>query len=206
MGAMTTTAARGDNRDESRDAVSPQDMTGRSEAALTDPVDWARHFWRRQGLGDSEDAFLAMSSLMRLHRLMVDALESKLRSHELNIIDYMLLMTLHLSETGIRLISQLARSLLIHATTATLATDRLESRKLVARSPHPTDRRATLVSLTPVGRALAIRVTDDLREISFGLPNSTLEDQRTVVAVLGRLRLAIGDTDSPIKAIPVLVS
>jgi DNA-binding MarR family transcriptional regulator len=184
--------------------ASPRETTGRDSTGISDPVDWARHFWRRQGLGDSEDAFLAMSSLLRLHRLMVDAIEARLRVHELNLIDYMLLMTLYLSETGTRLISQLARSLLIHATTATLATDRLESRKLVARSPHPTDRRATLVSLTPAGRALAGRVTDDLREISFGLPGSSIEDQRTVVTVLGRLRLAAGDTDLPLRAIPVL--
>jgi DNA-binding MarR family transcriptional regulator len=202
---MKGTVAGDDREGKKGMLVSPQeDMTGRG--GLTDPVDWARHFWRRQGLGDSEDAFLAMSSLMRMHKLMTDALETQLRTHELNVIDYMLLMTLYLSETGTRLISQLARSLLIHATTATLATDRLESRELVARNRHPTDRRATLVSLTPAGRALATQVTADLSQINFGLPGSSLEDQRTVVAVLSRLRLAAGDTESPFKAVPVLAT
>jgi DNA-binding MarR family transcriptional regulator len=82
----------------------------------------------------------------------------------------------------------------------------LESRGLVARNPHPTDRRATLVSLTPGGRALATLVTDDLRQTNFGLPGSSLEDQRTVVSVLSRLRLAAGDTDAPFKAIPALAT
>lgn len=177
----------------------PRKPTGQGAAELTDPVDWARHFWRRHGLGDSEDAFIAMSSLLRMHRLMVDAVEGTLRAHELNLTDYMLLMTLQLSETGTRLISQLGRSLLIHATTATLATDRLESRDLIARSPHPTDRRATLVTITPAGRALAARATNDLRDIGFGLADSTVDDQRDLIDVLARLRRAAGDTEAPLK-------
>src|SRR4051794_22182872 len=104
-------------------AAPPQVSPGSGSGGHTDPVDWARHFWRRHGLGKHEDAFVAMSSVLRFHRLMTDAVEAELRPFKLNLTDYMLLMTLQLSETGTRLISQLARSLLVHATTATLATD-----------------------------------------------------------------------------------
>ena len=173
---------------------------GRAQAnAPTDPVDWARHFWRRHGLGDNEDAFIAMSSVLRFHRIMVDAVEVGLSSHKLNLTDYMLLMTLQLSETGTRLISQLARSLIVHATTATLATDRLESRGLIERSPHPTDRRATLVSITGAGRTLVSETTDTLREREFGFAGSSVEEQRELIEVLATLRLAAGDTDTPAK-------
>lgn len=177
-----------------------KETTGQQKDVLTDPVDWARHFWRRHGLGDHEDAFIAMSSLLRLHRLMTDTVESKLRPQKLNLTDYMLLMTLQLSETGTRLISQLARTLMVHATTATLATDRLESRGLIERGPHPTDRRATLVSITSAGRTLVGEATDALRETEFGLSGSTADDQRELSDVLARLRLAAGDTDTPLKA------
>lgn len=166
---------------------------------LTDPVDWARHFWRRHGLGEHEDAFIAMSSALRFHRIMVDTIETQLRPIKLNLTDYMLLMTLLLSETGTRLISQLARSLLVHATTATLATDRLENRGLIKRSPHPTDRRATLVSITEPGRTLVQEATDALRGTEFGITGSTPDDQRELADVLSRLRLAAGDSDSPLK-------
>lgn len=179
-------------------ATTPKGTT-KDSTTLTDPIDWARHFWRRHGLGDHEDAFIAMSSTLRFHRLMVEAVENELRAHQLNLTDYMLLMTLLLSETGTRLISQLARSLLVHATTATLATDRLESRGLIVRSPHPTDRRATLVSITPAGRKLVGEATDALRDIHFGFPDSTIEDQRKLSEVLARLRLAAGDSDTPLK-------
>lgn len=177
----------------------PKKTDGQASTALTDPVDWARHFWRRHGLGDHEDAFIAMSSVLRIHRLMVDTVETELRPHKLNITDYMLLMTLQLSETGTRLISQLARSLLVHATTATLATDRLETRGLIERGPHPTDRRATLVTITSAGRKLVTQATDTLRASEFGISGSTADDQRELADVLARLRLAAGDTDSPLK-------
>jgi DNA-binding MarR family transcriptional regulator len=175
-------------------------MTSAATASLTDPVDWARHFWRRHGLGEHEDAFVAMSSMLRFHRLMVEAVETELRPFKLNLTDYMLLMTLQLSETGTRLISQLARNLLVHATTATLATDRLENRGLIARNPHPTDRRATQVSITSAGRKLVGEVTDALRGIEFGLVDSSIQEQRELTEILSTLRLAAGDNDTPLKA------
>ena len=178
--------------------VRPPDP-GTSATGLNDPLDWARYFWHRQELGDHEEAFLAMSSLLRYQRLMVEAAESALRPHGVGLTDYMLLMTLRLSETGTRLISQLARSLLIHATTATLACDRLENGGLVQRSPHPTDRRATLVALTAVGRTLADDATESLRECTFGFPRSSPEEQRALIAALARLRANAGDTDAPLK-------
>jgi DNA-binding MarR family transcriptional regulator len=181
-------------------AAPRQVSPGPGSGGHTDPVDWARHFWRRHGLGEHEDAFVAMSSVLRFHRLMTDAVEAELRPFKLNLTDYMLLMTLQLSETGTRLISQLARSLLVHATTATLATDRLENRDLIARNPHPTDRRATQVSITAAGRDLVAGVTDALRAVEFGLVGSTVEEQRQLTDILGELRQVAGDSDTPVNS------
>ncbi|MWA03239.1 MarR family transcriptional regulator [Actinomadura sp. LD22] len=164
-----------------------------------DPIDWARHFWRRHGLGESEEAFIAMSSVLRFHRLMVDAAETALRPHKLNITDYMLLMTLQLSETGTRLISQLARSLMVHASTATLAIDRLQAQGVIQRTPHPTDRRAIQVTITAQGRTLLAQATASLREVEFGLTGSHPDEQHTLTDTLARLRLAAGDEDAPLK-------
>ncbi|MDP9182146.1 MAG: MarR family transcriptional regulator [Actinomycetota bacterium] len=162
---------------------------------ITDPVDWARHYWRKQGLGGGEDAFIAMSSVLRFHRLMTESVEEELKKHKLNLTDYMLLMTLQLSETGTRLISKLARNLLVHATTATLATDRLEARGLLERAPHPTDRRATLVSITDDGRKLVQSASHALDELDFGLAGTSNADRAELVEVLARLRAASGDQD-----------
>lgn len=160
-----------------------------------DPVEWARHFWREQGLGSGEDAFIAMSSVLRFHRMMTESVETELKMHKLNLTDYLLLMTLQLSETGTRLISKLARNLLVHATTATLATDRLEARGLLARAPHPTDRRATLVSITEEGRTLVRGASEALSALDYGLAGTSKADRAELVEVLARLRAASGDQD-----------
>jgi DNA-binding MarR family transcriptional regulator len=161
---------------------------------LTDPVAWAGHYWDQQGLEGDDRRFLAMSSLLRLERLVVDTVESELKKQGLNLTDYLLLMTLLLSENGTRLISSLARSLLVHATTATLATDRLEAREMLFRSPHPTDRRATCVTVTPLGTSTARGATRALSEIDFGLAGTTPADLDDFVASLSQIRQAVGDT------------
>ncbi|MGQ0632563.1 MAG: MarR family winged helix-turn-helix transcriptional regulator [Sporichthyaceae bacterium] len=158
-----------------------------------DPVEWARLFWREQGLGDGEDAFIAMSSVLRFHRLMSVAIEDELKKHKLNLTDYMLLMTLQLSRSGTRSVSRLARSLLVHATTATLATDRLEARGLLVRGPHPSDRRATLVTITDDGRDLVREASASLSAFEFGLAGTSPADRADLTEVLARLRAATGD-------------
>lgn len=53
---------------------------------------------------------------------------------------------------------RLADLLQCDASTATTMVDRLEKRGLVRRVPHPTDRRAKIIQLTPEGCALRDRV------------------------------------------------
>lgn len=52
--------------------------------------------------------------------------------------------------------SALSRSLLVTAGNVTGIVARLEGRGLLARRPHPTDRRAFVLTLTPKGRKLAL--------------------------------------------------
>lgn len=168
--------------------------TGTQAAAeKPDPIDWTRARWQQSGLGEHEDAFLAMGSMMRLHRLMADGIESTLKPLQLNVTDFMLMVTLELNEEHSLLISRLARSLLVHATTATLAVDRLEARELLRRSPHPTDRRAIQVSLTDAGRRLVREGKDRLAEVQFGLPGTSVEAQRRLLKVLDQTRQLLGD-------------
>jgi DNA-binding MarR family transcriptional regulator len=165
---------------------------------ITDPVDWAGHYWERQKLDGDPSRFLALTSLLRFERIVADQVEGELKKHGLNITDYLMLMTLQLSESGTRLISSLARNLLVHATTATLATDRLEDRGLLFRSPHPTDRRATCVTITDAGRDTVNKATRALSEAGFGMTGSTEKMVDDLMAVLTAMRDAAGDT-KPIR-------
>jgi DNA-binding MarR family transcriptional regulator len=160
---------------------------------VSDPIEWARHYWRKYDLDGSEQRFLVMSSLLRYHRIVVETVERELRSHELNLTDYLLLMTLELSESGTRLISSLARNLMVHPTTATLATDRLESKKMLFRSPHPTDRRAICVTISDLGRQLVHDATVSLDAVDFGFVGSTEATVAMLSEVLATLRVAASD-------------
>ncbi len=159
-----------------------------------DPVDWARLYWREQGYGPAgEDAFTVMCSVLRFHRLMTEGIEAELKKHKLNLTDYTVLMSLVLSKE--QSISVLARGLMIHSTTATLVADRLENRGLITRRAHPTDRRATLISMSAAGRKLVDKATQALIDKEFGLQATSASDRLELVGVLARLRLAAGDHD-----------
>ena len=160
---------------------------------LSDPVDWARHYWEQQELDGDEQRFLALTSLLRYQRIVADEVETELKKHGLNMTDYLLLMTLQLSEHGTRLISSLARNLMVHATTATLATDRLEARKLLERSPHPTDRRAPGVKSTSPGRTVVAGAPRALTAVGCGLPGSTPKDVTRLRDALTAMRQSAGD-------------
>jgi DNA-binding MarR family transcriptional regulator len=55
-------------------------------------------------------------------------------------------------------LNELARSMTVDAPAATVAVNDLVKRGLVVRTPHPTNGRVKLVSITPEGRALVARV------------------------------------------------
>lgn len=57
-------------------------------------------------------------------------------------------------ENGARTLSELADDMGTDAPAATVLINALEQRGLVKRVPHPTDRRAKQVSLTPAGRRM----------------------------------------------------
>jgi DNA-binding MarR family transcriptional regulator len=163
---------------------------------MTDPIELVRYYWPREQAGDG-DSFLAMSSVLRLHQLMIRNIERELKPLQLSLTGYLLLMTLLLSERGSRLLSRLARNLIIHPTTVTLTVDRLEGQQLVVRSPHPTDRRATCVSITCSGRALARQATARLQSVNFGLLAADPARLAQTVQLLATVRTALGDTDQP---------
>lgn len=163
------------------------DTTARTSPAGGDPIDWARDHWADRGLGSGADQFIATAGVLRYSRLMVQRAESELRGHGLNLTDYMLLMSLILSPEGARPVGSLARTLLLHTTTATTATDRLEIRGLLVRRPDATDRRTTLVSITEAGRELGREATATLCGVDFGLGSPGGAEQHELLTLLTAL-------------------
>lgn len=171
-----------------------------AEAELTDlqkqdPMEWVKFYWE-QNSAEDPSRFLAMSSILRLHALMTSTMESVLKqSFKLGLTDYLMLKTLELSDTGTRLLSRVAWNLLVHATTVTIITDRLEKRGLLAREAHPSDRRATLVTISPEGRKLVAEATKALSEVDYGLTGLSATDALELVEMLAHVRRGAGDQD-----------
>lgn len=69
----------------------------------------------------------------------------------------------------------LAERMHCEASNATFVADRLEEMGLLERRPHPTDRRAKLLHLTPAGAAMRRKV---VRQLGIDSPLARLDDEQ----------------------------
>lgn len=131
----------------------------------------------------------AMCSVLRLHHLMTSVIDAELKTgFRLRLIDYLTLRALGDSDSATEPLGRLAHQLDVHATTITIATERLREKNLVRRRAHPSDRRATLVTLTREGRALAADATATLNMADFGLTGLTPSQTRSLIGLADRVR------------------
>jgi DNA-binding MarR family transcriptional regulator len=104
----------------------------------------------------------------------------------LNYVRVRLLGDLHCS--GPQKMGALAEDLGLTARNMTAAVDALESEGLVQRKAHPTDRRATLVELTPVGAEAAEKeLAPRLAAIAELFDELSEAEQRQLTRLLDRL-------------------
>jgi DNA-binding MarR family transcriptional regulator len=162
-------------------------VDGESEPDGDDPRDWARRYWSERDLPGDELPFVTLLEALRFQRMTISRIESQLRPYEVNLTDYVLLMSLVLSTTGARPVGRLAQTMMLHKTTVTVAADRMEKRGLIVRRPHRTDRRTTLVSVTADGRRLCHGATEALHTIGFSFDGDGVQDHRELVRLLARL-------------------
>jgi DNA-binding MarR family transcriptional regulator len=142
---------------------------------------------------DAASGYRAMSSVLRLHHVMTTIVDRELKTRfAISLVDYQVLKALQASDSGTQLLGRLARELVVHVTTVTSATDRLESSGLVQRHPHPADRRATLVTITDDGRRCVDAATDALTRVNFGLPGLTPAQLQLLTDIIAGLRADAG--------------
>ena len=158
-----------------------------------DPIAEARRLWTEHGWAEAADGMAAVTSLMRAHQIALARVEHVLKPHGVTFARYELLMLLRFSRRGTLPMAVIGERLQVHPTSVTNAVDRLEAAGLVRRSPHPDDRRATIVELLEAGRVLAETATADLNAEVFGAPWLSAEDVSVLVRVLAKMRRAAGD-------------
>lgn len=167
---------------------------GMAEPRLpVDPIAEARRQWIAHGWQPAADGMAAITSLMRAHQLALARVEAVLRPFGVSFARYEVLMLLTFSKRGELPMRTIGARLQVHQTSVTNAVDRLEDAGLVRRKPHPTDRRTTLVELTPAGRRVAETATEQLNSTVFEDPGLKRDSLRTLVSVLAEMRQAAGD-------------
>lgn len=157
-----------------------------SEDVPFDPITEARRQWLVHDL-DEPLAMTAATSIIHAQQVVSTTIDRALKPLGLTFARYEVLMLLSFSRSGALPITKVGERLLVHPTGITKLVDKLEAEDLVRREPNPTDRRGTLVRITPTGRRLGKRASKVVGDIRFGadLPDADLEQ---LVSLLTRLR------------------
>ena len=157
-----------------------------------DPIAEARRNWEARGWG-AVDAMAAATSITRAHQILLKRIDATLEPFDLMFSRFEALALLSFTRTGAMPMGRMGERLQVHPTSVTNTVDRLEAEGLVTRIPHPTDRRTTLVEITPAGRTRVEKAAAALGDVGFGLDGMKTSDLTAVTNSLHSLRAAAGD-------------
>jgi DNA-binding MarR family transcriptional regulator len=135
----------------------------------------------------------AVTSLMRVQQLVLGRLDGILKPHGLTFARYEALVLLSFSQRGSLPMRMMGERLQLHPTSITNIVDRVEADGLVRRLRHPSDRRTTLVEITPLGTERLGPATTAVMKADFGLVGLGEADADKLSAVLTKVRRASGD-------------
>ena len=96
-------------------------------------------------------------------------------------------MLLYFSGSGALPLGKMGARLQVHPTSVTSLVDGLERLGYAERTPHPSDRRTTLATITETGRRVAEEATEALHAIRFGTQPLSRSELESVTEVLGRV-------------------
>jgi len=158
-----------------------------------DPIDEARRHWEERWTKQAATEMVAVTSIMRVHQILMARLNDELERFGLTFPRYEALMLLYLSRRGSLPLGKIGERLQVHRTSVTNTIDGLEKIGLVRRVPHESDRRAVLAEIRPEGRRVAEAATAVLNEADFATEPLSGADLEDLSRVLRTLRVAAGD-------------
>src|SRR4051794_13999873 len=156
-----------------------------------DPIEEASRLWAEQW-GETP-RMRAVTSLMRVHQLVLTELDELLRPLGLTFARYEVLVLLSFSRRGALPLGKIGERLQVHATSVTPLVKRLEAAELLRRTPHPEDGRAVLASITERGRAVMQQATDLIVDAQFALGSLSEDECDQLTTLLRTPRSAAGD-------------
>ena len=155
-----------------------------------DPIEEAARQWRQHWGDGPAPAMAAVTSIMRVQQIVMGRLNEILAPHDLTFPRYEALMLLYLSRRGSLPLGKMGVRLQVHRTAVTNLIDGLERSRYLERSPHPSDRRTTLATITKAGRQVAQTATEELNAAQFGTEPLEPRELETLVGIMRGLRAA----------------
>ena len=156
-----------------------------------DPIARAAGTWEER-VGPSQ-AMAAVTSIMRVQQILQSTVDGALKPHGLTFARFEALVLLTFSRRGSLPMRVMGERLQLHPTSVTNIVDRLEADGLVKRTPHPTDRRTTLVEISAPGRELCEAATTAVSDVNLGLRGLTERQTEQLTDLLSKVRKAAGD-------------
>lgn len=158
-----------------------------------DPIEEARRQWRARWSEEAATEMVAVTSIMRVHQILMARLNELLEPFGLTFPRYEALMLLFFSSRGSLPLGKIGERLQVHRTSITNTIDGLEKLGLVRRVPHESDRRAILAEILPEGRRVAEAATEALHKADFATLPLAADDLEAVFSTLRKLRTGAGD-------------
>ena len=159
--------------------------------ARMDPIREAKRQWIAHGWGDAADGMALVTSLVRVHQLVMERVDAALRPHDLSFARYEVLRLLSFTQDGQLPMAKLGSRLQVHPASVTSAVARLEKQGFVRRSRSAADGRVVLAVISDAGREAVEAATISLNSEVFEKPG--IEDVHDLTGLLTQLRAASGD-------------
>jgi DNA-binding MarR family transcriptional regulator len=169
------------------------DNTAGARSTPADVIAEAERQWLAHWGPDAVPAMVAVTSIMRVHQILLARLNELLAPWDLTFARYEALMLLYYTRRGALPLGRIGSRLQVHPTSVTNTIDGLERLGLVSRERHEHDRRMTLASITAVGRAAARDATAVLNQARFACSPLSGPELELVAATLRRVRIDEGD-------------
>ncbi|WP_225850503.1 MarR family transcriptional regulator [Streptomyces sp. HPF1205] len=148
---------------------------------------------RRNTVVETRSSDVLVDDLFRTTVRLRTYVDAQLRCHGLSVSRLRLLRALATTTEPLRM-RDLGEALGIAPRTVTSLVDALEREGLVERVRHPTDRRAFLLTLTPVGRTVHAKAEEiDRAALATATSALTPAQRATLLDLLSTLRTAVPD-------------
>ena len=160
-------------------------MSGRP----SDPIAEAKRQWEVHGWSDAAPGMAAVTTLFRVHQLLLSQIEQTLAPMGLTFARFEILRLLGFSRAGLPM-GVIGERLMIHPASVTSAVKRLERDELIRRAPDANDNRVVLASLRPDGVDLLDRATEAMNRLFEAVETEGLDE---AMEWFDRIRAAAGD-------------